>query len=415
MRKVTTVNLNGNAYQLEEAAYDKLREYLDSAERKLRANPDRAEILADLEQSIADKCDTCLGAHKTVVSEREVDQILREMGPVDGVAPDVDASTAGPDARPSPPPGADAAASVAGDPPGATGTSGEPRRKRIYRLPSEGMLGGVCAGWAAYLDIDVVWVRLAFVLLTFATGVWFFIWLAMLCVMPSAETPEEIAAAHGEPLNAREVIERAKKKASDSAARQRDGEHWKRFGDDWKRFGDDMKQAGHSMASGFADAGENVREYSHRLRDRARRRAASRHRRQLDVSPGARLAAGISLPFLSLISAVLFVAFILTLLSLVTNGHVFGLVPWLPAPMPIWVAVILICVVYGIVAGPIGAARRQAQRYVNDGARGWAGVADGLLWTMVVVALLWLAWHFAPEVRDWIHALPASTRAGFTV
>ena len=45
MRKVTTVNLNGNAYQLEEAAYEKLREYLDRAGVVLRANPDRAEIL----------------------------------------------------------------------------------------------------------------------------------------------------------------------------------------------------------------------------------------------------------------------------------------------------------------------------------------------------------------------------------
>ncbi len=73
------------------------------------------------------------------------------------------------------------------------------------------MMGGVCSGWAAYLNIDVVWIRLAFVLLAFSTGVWFFVWLAMLIVMPAADTPDEIAAAHGEPLNAREVIERAKK------------------------------------------------------------------------------------------------------------------------------------------------------------------------------------------------------------
>ena len=45
-------------------------------------NPDRAEIIADLEQAIADKCRRFLGPHKTVVTAAEVEQIIREMGPV---------------------------------------------------------------------------------------------------------------------------------------------------------------------------------------------------------------------------------------------------------------------------------------------------------------------------------------------
>lgn len=393
MRKVTTINLNGTAYQLEEGAYDKLRSYLEGAETKLRANPDRAEILTDLEQSIGDKCDTCLGAHKNVVSEREMDQILREMGPVDGVA-DQDA-TAG-----------DASAST-----GAT-AYGPPRRTRIYRLPTEGMLGGVCAGWAAYLNVDVVWVRLGFVLLVFFTGVWFVVWLAMLFVMPVADTPDEIAAAHGEPLNAREVIERAKKKSAEFARSARDGD-WKRFGEDMKqageRFGADMRQAGEQVKAGFADASENVRDYSHRLRERARRRAASRYRRRLDAvnaSPGARIAAGISLPLLSILSAVLFVAFILTLLNLLTHGRVFGYMPAFPAPL--WAVLLMTIVVYGVIAGPISVARREAQRYASAGSRGIAFIGDGLLWTIVVLALLWFAWHYAPALREW-------ARAGFTI
>jgi phage shock protein PspC (stress-responsive transcriptional regulator) len=205
MRKVTTVNLNGNAYQLEEAAYEKLREYLDDAEQKLLGSPDRTEIMGDLEQAIGDKCDTCLGAHKNVVSEAEVAQILREMGPVEGVAPD---------------PGAQAGSAEQSSVPPAASPRG---RRRLFRLPSEGMLGGVCAGLAAYTTVDVVWVRLAFLVLAFSTGIWFFVWLAMLFVMPVADTPEEIAAAHGEPLNAREVIERAKKKVASTFGRQAPG------------------------------------------------------------------------------------------------------------------------------------------------------------------------------------------------
>ncbi len=84
MRKVTTINLNNNAYQIDEDGYEELRAYLDKAERALASNPDRAEILADLEQAIADKCRLALGPYKTVVSAAEIERILKEMGAVEG-------------------------------------------------------------------------------------------------------------------------------------------------------------------------------------------------------------------------------------------------------------------------------------------------------------------------------------------
>jgi hypothetical protein len=56
MKKVITINLNGNAYQIDESGYAALVAYLEGAERQLEDNPDRAEIVADLEQAIAEKC-----------------------------------------------------------------------------------------------------------------------------------------------------------------------------------------------------------------------------------------------------------------------------------------------------------------------------------------------------------------------
>src|SRR4029453_3249606 len=86
MQKVISINLNGNAYQLDESGYDTLREYLAGAETALATNPDRAEIIADLEHAIAEKCQRFLGPHKSVVSAAEVDQIVKEMGPIDATA-----------------------------------------------------------------------------------------------------------------------------------------------------------------------------------------------------------------------------------------------------------------------------------------------------------------------------------------
>ena len=42
--------------------------------------------------------------------------------------------------------------------------------RRLSRIPSEGRLGGVCAGMARYADVDVTFVRLAWVLLSIVPG-----------------------------------------------------------------------------------------------------------------------------------------------------------------------------------------------------------------------------------------------------
>jgi len=59
MNKVITIHLHGTAFQLEEGGYDALRAYLDQAARQLEPNPDRAEILADIEQAIGEKFRAC--------------------------------------------------------------------------------------------------------------------------------------------------------------------------------------------------------------------------------------------------------------------------------------------------------------------------------------------------------------------
>lgn len=43
--------------------------------------------------------------------------------------------------------------------------------KKIYRLQSSKMIGGVCAGLAEYLDIDATLIRLLFVALSLLTAI----------------------------------------------------------------------------------------------------------------------------------------------------------------------------------------------------------------------------------------------------
>src|SRR6185312_16345500 len=169
-----------------EPAYDAVRSYLERAEAALADNPDKAEVMRDLEQAIAEKCASYLSPVKSVVAAAEMTKILDEMGPVEGEGAE----------------GVQASAS----------SSAGPRPKRLYRIREGAQIAGVCAGLGAYFDIDVNWMRVLFLVATVLTsGFFIFVYIAMMFIIPSANTSEEWAAAHGVPFNAQEVIDRAKR------------------------------------------------------------------------------------------------------------------------------------------------------------------------------------------------------------
>lgn len=211
MNKVLTISLNGNAYQLDEAAYDKLRAYLDAARAKLAGNPDIEEILRDIEQAVAEKIVRYRGAYKTVASLEDIEKVLGEMGPVD--------------------------ASGGESHDEATTASSGP--KRLYRLPEQKVIFGVCAGIAAYFDVDVILVRVATIALTIVTGGGFvFAYFIAMLLIPVAGTPAERQAAYGgTPITAQKIIDEAMKgyhNAMDSYHKW-DRSAWKQERKAWKR------------------------------------------------------------------------------------------------------------------------------------------------------------------------------------
>ena len=195
MQKVITINLNGNALQLDEDGYNLLRAYLADAAARLGGNPDALEIVRDLEQSIAEKCHRLLGPGKNVVTTAEVEQILREIGPVD--------NTAG-------------ATHV---PPGGS-TFQQP--KRLYQIREGAILSGVANGLAAYFNLDPTIVRVAWVMMAVfeimradrppALTIGFY--ALLMFVVPYAKTLEERAAAQGAaqslPYKLQHAVERVK-------------------------------------------------------------------------------------------------------------------------------------------------------------------------------------------------------------
>jgi len=352
MNKVTTVNLNGRAYQVEEQAYEALRAYLDEAARLLADDPDCKEIMADLEQAIGDKGSRCLGPGKNVLGETDMKRILAEMGPVETGAE------------------ATGAAQAAG-----TGAASGP--KRLYLVKEGEMIAGVCNGLAAYFGVDPTIVRLVFVVLLFLSGGLVAIaYLVLMFVVPTAKTAEERAAARGLPFNAQELVEQAK-------------HHYADLKDSHQRWRDRRR---HRKERAFWRSGEK----------RAYEEPQSRPFERPQPGYGARVAAGFVLPLISVISAVLTVAAIFAGVSLLTAGEILGWSP--PMEVPPWAALLGVIAVYALVAAPLRAVRYASYEALGP-RRGWFVFWDGVLWLALVILAWWIAAHYLPGVSEFFQDL----------
>src|SRR5688572_8101333 len=358
MNKVTTVNLNGRAFQVEEQAYEGLRSYLDEAARLLSDDPDFREIMADLEQAIGDKGARYLGAGRNVLSEVQMKRILEEMGPVETGEPVVGAGPATAAPRE---------------------TSGP---KRLYLVKEGEMIAGVCNGLAAYFGVDPTIVRLVFVLLLFLSGGLVAIaYLVLMFVVPTANTAEERAAARGLPFNAQELVDQAKR-------------HY----------------------AGLKDSTQRWREKRRRDQERAfwrrreRRDAEGPHSSPFERPQpgyGAQVAAGIVLPLIGVISAALTVACLFAVISLFATGEILG---WsLPAGVPAWAAILALIAVYALVTVPLRAARYASYEALGP-RRGWFVFWDGVLWLALVILAWWAAAHYVPGVSDFFQHLLVGAR-----
>ena len=359
MNTVIIINLNGNAFHLEEPGYQSLRAYLERAQAQLKDNPDKTEIMADLEQAIADKCAHFLQPHKNVLSAAEIEEILKEMGPVqsDNAA---DAS---------------AAASSTPNAESKSGAAAANAPKRLYQIREGAMLSGVCTGLAAYLNVDVTIVRIAFVLLALlTTGIWILVYLIMMLVVPFANTGEEYAAAAGAPFNAQEVIDRAKK----HYAEFKDSKEWRRH---WRQQRREWRRRWH----------EGAYWWGHNLQRNVNQVSSS-------AGYGGHLGATLLIPFLAVFNAVLFCACVAAIVSLATTGAIFG---WAVAgSIPLWVSILILMIFYGMISRPLRHARRAI--YFNTGGQSyyWFAAWYEILSTGVLILVCWFAYTHVPEVRD---------------
>ncbi len=391
MRTVTSISLNGNVWQIEAEGYEALAAYLKSAETRLTSDPDRIEILADLEQAIADKLARYVSAHKNVVSAEEVALVLKEMGPVEtgeaGPAGQADTGTHSADA-----PGAQAAAGAGqgADPPaGQPGPAQAGGPHHLFRIREGGMVGGVCNGLAAYFGVDVTLVRVLFVLFAvFTGGIGATVYIVMLIVVPMAVTAEQMAAAHGKPFSAEELIGRPQRPQSGFDA----GQHWRQQWRDQRRMWRDQRRQWRRQRRGWSGCAPGPTPPPPP--------AYGWH-----GAPYPYGAPGFG-PLGAVLHIALLIGFLVAIVGAVQGRPLMGW-DWV-AVVPHWVGIVAVCVIYGTLNQQLRMARYYGHVAAYNPGHALAGLIGSIIWLSLLLAFGWYIVHHWPEVQNFLqHAVQA--------
>ncbi len=193
MNKTVTINISGIIFNIDEEAFNKLKQYLDTIKSYFSNSEGKDEIMADIEARIAEVFQEKLSGKNQVISVGDVDEVIKLMGEPEDYLDEEQGE---------------------GFKENKTNFSSGPRpKKKLYRDPDSKILGGVCSGIGHYFDVDPIIFRALFVIafLGFGTGILFYIVLWV--IMPEAKTTAEKLEMKGESV----TIDNIKKKVEEEA------------------------------------------------------------------------------------------------------------------------------------------------------------------------------------------------------
>lgn len=92
--------------------------------------------------------------------------------------------------------------------------------KKLFRDSDRKVIGGVAGGVAAYLGIDIIIVRVLFVVFTIAGGLGVFIYIVMWVILPEAKTLTHKMQMQGEPVTLSNIESNIKKNQGEQSAQE---------------------------------------------------------------------------------------------------------------------------------------------------------------------------------------------------
>jgi len=179
MNKTIDISLAGLLFHLEETAYYKLKKYLEHVRNSLNNEDDIDEIINEIEARIAELLTQKQQNPNEVVNEKQIDEIIEVIGKPEDFEEEENKSA-----------------------------NSSKIRKRLFRDPEHAMIGGVAAGFAHYLGIDITLMRLLFLILLFVTkGSFLFIYVLLWIIIPKAKTVSDKLKMKGAKVNLDNIVE----------------------------------------------------------------------------------------------------------------------------------------------------------------------------------------------------------------
>ncbi len=198
MNKAININLAGQLFYVDDNAYSILKKYLDEIATYFKKSTIKEELISDIENRIAELFTEKLAHQRQVVGVEEVSYVIETMGqPKDYQLYDEETEE---DVKKE-----------------------KKKERKFFRDPDDTMLGGVAAGLAHYLGLQVSWVRLIWLLLAiFSWGGFIVIYFAFWIFVSPAKTATEKLLMKGEPINISSLEKKFKEGVHDVTDRIKD-------------------------------------------------------------------------------------------------------------------------------------------------------------------------------------------------
>ena len=189
MKKTINVAIGGCSFTIDEDAYNTLNDYLERFKAALDSTSSNAGVMDELEVRIADLLKGRLGGRQ-VVDLAMTQSVIGELGYPEGYNPAEEQT--GKEEAPK-------------EEYHYSGTDGEKPARKLFRDPDGKKLAGVCSGIALFLNVDVVLIRVIFLVALICGSAGFWIYLVIWIAAPEARTAAEKCELRGIPATAENI------------------------------------------------------------------------------------------------------------------------------------------------------------------------------------------------------------------
>ena len=189
MKKTINVAIGGCSFTIDEDAYITLSNYLERFKASLDSTAGSSDVMDELEIRIADLLKGKLEGRQ-VVDNAMTQAVIGQLGYPEGYK-EVDEQPFNQEAPK--------------EEYHYSGTDGERPARKLFRDPDGKKIGGVCSGIALFLNVDVVLIRVIFLIALICGSAGFWIYLIILIAAPEARTAAEKCELRGIPATAENI------------------------------------------------------------------------------------------------------------------------------------------------------------------------------------------------------------------